>query len=89
MIVPFLPTGFDAGVFNLRDDCFHLTVAGKQIGSLAIHVGQQLLARRIHIGHGPQIDVDRPLPIRSSPPPAIAQFRHPRTHKPSFELEGK
>jgi hypothetical protein len=78
----------DARVFNLRDDRFHLTVAGEQIGTLPIQVCEQHLPRRIDIGHCPQIDVDRALAVARSPPPAIAQFRHPRTHEPSLELEG-
>jgi hypothetical protein len=87
MIVPFIPTRIDARFFNLRDDRFHLTVAGEQAGALPMQVRQQLLARRIHKSHGPQIDVDRALAVARSPPPAIAQFRHPRTHESSLELE--
>jgi hypothetical protein len=53
MIVPFIPLRLDAGVFNLRDDRFHLTVDGEQIGTLLIQVREQLLARSIHKGHSP------------------------------------
>jgi hypothetical protein len=49
---------FDTRFFNLCDDRFHLTVDGEQIGTLPIEFRQQLLSRRIHIGHGPKIDVD-------------------------------
>jgi hypothetical protein len=80
---------FDTRVFNCRNDRFHLTVDCEQIDTLPIQVRQQRLARRIHIGHGPQVDVDLALAIGISPLPAIAQFRHPRTDEPPFELEGK
>ncbi len=71
MIVPFIPSRFDTRAFNLRDERFHLTINGEQIGTLLIQVAQQFLARRIHKGHCPQIDMARTLAVAKRPPPAF------------------
>jgi hypothetical protein len=88
MIVPFLLVGIDWRVFDFGDDRSHLAAAREQVGAMPIQIRQQFLTFSIHIGHASQIDVDWTLADGRRFIPAVSQFRHPRSRKSSFKLEG-
>lgn len=73
---------------DLQEGRLHLTVAGKELGVLTGHLGQQGPSRCVNERDSPQIDLEPTAPVSALLLiPAVPQDVNPRSCQLPFDLE--